>query len=205
MKHNSTILFCFLYYHKYYIIKYPLQYVDYPLVNCCIKQIENLKCENSENGFSINKTLQFLESTIVRPQSCDISLTVPENRILSSSKFFKSACKPGPWVNDPDTDRELSKFGFIMTKKKHWTIFNSYFQKKNMEISAQRAVNPAPALGTINTTEAVVPYFASKTVPETSVGPRTNKFVYNSICPVKIAAKNGRVINFFVRIILCVL
>ncbi|GJQ77040.1 hypothetical protein Trydic_g23613 [Trypoxylus dichotomus] len=61
------------------------------------------------NGFISEVLTNFLESTVVRPQKCDISRTVPENRILSSSAFFKSACKPGPWMNDPDTDRELKQ------------------------------------------------------------------------------------------------
>ncbi|XP_065170841.1 transferrin [Atheta coriaria] len=55
-----------------------------------------------------NIITNFLESTTI-PQSCDQSLTLTENRIKSSSTFFKTACKAGPWVNDPNLDSQLKK------------------------------------------------------------------------------------------------
>lgn len=59
-----------------------------------------------------NIIANFLESTTI-PQSCDQSLTLTENRIKSSSTFFKTACKAGPWVNDPILDSQLSKFSYL--------------------------------------------------------------------------------------------
>ncbi|XP_018328245.1 transferrin [Agrilus planipennis] len=50
----------------------------------------------------------YLESNVV-PQKCIPSLTVMENKIKTSSDFFYAACKAGPWVNDPITDRQLKK------------------------------------------------------------------------------------------------
>ncbi|KAK5650025.1 hypothetical protein RI129_001054 [Pyrocoelia pectoralis] len=50
----------------------------------------------------------YLEVSIV-PQSCNPLLSLTENRISSSSKYFKSACKAGPWVNDPVLDNELKR------------------------------------------------------------------------------------------------
>lgn len=55
-----------------------------------------------------NILANYLESTIV-PQTCAASLTLTENRIRSSSNFFRSACKAGPWVNDRNLDAELKR------------------------------------------------------------------------------------------------
>ncbi|KAL3278705.1 hypothetical protein HHI36_016239 [Cryptolaemus montrouzieri] len=48
----------------------------------------------------------YLEASIV-PQMCQPELSLTENRIKSSSEFFKSACKAGPWVNNITLDFEL--------------------------------------------------------------------------------------------------
>ncbi|KAF5276054.1 hypothetical protein FQA39_LY00850 [Lamprigera yunnana] len=48
----------------------------------------------------------YLEVSVVH-QTCNPSLTLTENRISASSKYFKSACKAGPWVNDPQLDSKL--------------------------------------------------------------------------------------------------
>ncbi|KAK4882805.1 hypothetical protein RN001_006124 [Aquatica leii] len=48
----------------------------------------------------------YLEVSVV-PQTCNSALTLTENRISASSKYFKSACKAGPWVNDPVLDQQL--------------------------------------------------------------------------------------------------
>ncbi|KAK9721705.1 Transferrin [Popillia japonica] len=61
------------------------------------------------NGFVSEVVVNFLETLVVRPQSCEVNKTIPENRILSSSKYFKSACKPGPWINDQETDNILKR------------------------------------------------------------------------------------------------
>lgn len=51
---------------------------------------------------------QYLEASII-PQMCNTKLTITENRIKASSEFFNSACKAGPWVNNPKLNLELSK------------------------------------------------------------------------------------------------
>ncbi|XP_031358132.1 transferrin-like, partial [Photinus pyralis] len=50
----------------------------------------------------------YLEVSTV-PQSCNPLLSLTENRISSSSKYFKSACKAGPWVNDRALDSQLKR------------------------------------------------------------------------------------------------
>ncbi|XP_026471609.1 transferrin-like [Ctenocephalides felis] len=50
----------------------------------------------------------YFENSLVQRQ-CDPSLSLAENRIKSSSMFFSSACKAGPWVTDIVEDRELKK------------------------------------------------------------------------------------------------
>ncbi|KAF5299510.1 hypothetical protein FQR65_LT01093 [Abscondita terminalis] len=72
----------------------------------------------------------YLEVSVV-PQKCNPALTLTENRISASSKYFKSACKAGPWVNDPALDQQLkSKYPNLCglchsphlcsTDDKHW-------------------------------------------------------------------------------------
>lgn len=51
---------------------------------------------------------QYLEASVVE-KSCVQSLTLVENRIRASSRFFKAACKAGPWVADNLLDEKLSK------------------------------------------------------------------------------------------------
>ncbi|XP_063912474.1 transferrin [Zophobas morio] len=48
----------------------------------------------------------YLEASII-PQMCNTKLTITENRIKASSEFFNSACKAGPWVNNPKLNLEL--------------------------------------------------------------------------------------------------
>ncbi|KAL1508850.1 hypothetical protein ABEB36_003680 [Hypothenemus hampei] len=50
----------------------------------------------------------YFEASILTPQ-CFQNVTITENRIRASSNFFKSACKSGPWVNNPILDRELKQ------------------------------------------------------------------------------------------------
>ncbi|CAH0559126.1 unnamed protein product [Brassicogethes aeneus] len=52
--------------------------------------------------------VNYFESTVV-PQSCNPKLTINENRIKATSDFFKSSCKAGPWVHDPQKDDELKQ------------------------------------------------------------------------------------------------
>ncbi|XP_049939287.1 transferrin [Schistocerca serialis cubense] len=49
---------------------------------------------------------KFFESRVV-PQSCESNLTLNENYIKSSSRFFGAACKAGPWAPDFRLDSEL--------------------------------------------------------------------------------------------------
>lgn len=51
--------------------------------------------------------LQYFEARVVTP-ICDTDVTAVENTFKSSSKFFKSACKAGPWVPDRKMDTKLS-------------------------------------------------------------------------------------------------
>ncbi|XP_074025807.1 transferrin 3 [Leptinotarsa decemlineata] len=50
----------------------------------------------------------FFEASVVTP-SCDPHLTLSENRIKATAEFFQSACKAGPWVNDPVLDNQLKE------------------------------------------------------------------------------------------------
>lgn len=40
-------------------------------------------------------------------KSCDTDISIIEDRIRSSSKFFGPSCKAGPWVADQKLDRIL--------------------------------------------------------------------------------------------------
>lgn len=50
----------------------------------------------------------YLEASVATP-SCDQSLTLIENRVKATSDFFGSACKAGPWVNNPQLDTLLKE------------------------------------------------------------------------------------------------
>lgn len=51
----------------------------------------------------------FFEASVVTA-SCDQNLTLTENRIKATGDYFGSACKPGPWVHNPELDIALSKY-----------------------------------------------------------------------------------------------
>nr|CAD7441723.1 unnamed protein product [Timema bartmani] len=51
---------------------------------------------------------RYFESRVV-PQLCESELTLAENRLKASSKYFKMACKAGPWVADADLDIKLKE------------------------------------------------------------------------------------------------
>ncbi|XP_063235650.1 transferrin-like isoform X2 [Bacillus rossius redtenbacheri] len=59
-------------------------------------------------GYSTDDWTQLFEQEVV-PQRCEQALTVAENRLKSSSEFFKSACKAGPWAPDQAVDRRLKE------------------------------------------------------------------------------------------------
>ncbi|KAH8336914.1 hypothetical protein KR059_008377 [Drosophila kikkawai] len=48
----------------------------------------------------------YFEAAMVS-RTCDPELTVTEDRIASTSRFFGPSCKAGPWVPDPKQDRIL--------------------------------------------------------------------------------------------------
>ncbi|XP_066141002.1 transferrin [Euwallacea fornicatus] len=50
----------------------------------------------------------YFEALVVTPQ-CDPQLTIVENRVKASSKFFGAACKAGPWTNDAVLDFQLKR------------------------------------------------------------------------------------------------
>ncbi|KAJ9583794.1 hypothetical protein L9F63_021884, partial [Diploptera punctata] len=58
-----------------------------------------------ENEYE-NIMSKFFEARVV-PQMCDSDLSITENRIKSSSQFFKAACRAGPWVPDRQMDLKL--------------------------------------------------------------------------------------------------
>nr|XP_022905830.1 transferrin [Onthophagus taurus] len=60
------------------------------------------------DGIISTVLMDYFETSVVRP-NCEQTVTVPENRINATSKFFKKACKPGPWVNDRELDNELKR------------------------------------------------------------------------------------------------
>lgn len=50
--------------------------------------------------------LQYFESVLIS-KSCNPELTLTEDRIAASAKFFGPSCKAGPWVPDSKQDRIL--------------------------------------------------------------------------------------------------
>lgn len=50
----------------------------------------------------------YFETTVTTPL-CDQNLTLIENRVKATSDFFGSACKAGPWVNNPHLDAILKE------------------------------------------------------------------------------------------------
>ena len=40
-------------------------------------------------------------------KSCDPEISISEDRIRSSARFFGPSCKAGPWVPNPQEDRRL--------------------------------------------------------------------------------------------------